>query len=160
MISEGKIVTLAYTLKSSKGELLDQSDPQAPFLYLQGAGQIVPGLENALEGKSIGYKGQVVVSPEDGYGPEIPELKVKVERSAFPADFDLQPGLQVSAQGGPQPIVFTIEKVEGASVYLNGNHPLAGQTLNFEVEVLGAREATPEEIEHGHAHGEGSGHDH
>jgi FKBP-type peptidyl-prolyl cis-trans isomerase SlyD len=158
MIKQGQVVTLGYVLKSSTGEVLDQSNPAQPFLYLHGAGQIVPGLENALEGKAIGYKGLVTVKPAEGYGEEIPELKIQVERSAFPADMDPQPGMRVSAQGGPQPLVLTIEKVEGTKVFLNGNHPLAGQTLFFDVEILSSREATQEERDHGHVHGDGGHH--
>lgn len=160
MIKEGKVVDLRYLLKSSEGEVLDQADPEDPFTYLHGSQQIVPGLETALEGLKVGDKKQVVVSPEDGYGVLNPELKMTVNRSQFPKNVELEEGMQFQAQSKDgQVVIFTVESVSDNQVHVDGNHPLAGQTLHFDVEVLAIRDATAEEMEHGHAHGP-DGHHH
>ena len=158
-IADNKVVTLSYVLKSSTGEVLDESSAADPFVYLHGHGQIVPGLEDALAGKASGYKGKVEVTPAEGYGEEINELKISVGRGQFPPDMNPEPGMRVRAQAGDQPVTFVIEKIEGDTVHLNGNHPLAGQTLYFDVEVTDVRDASLDEISHGHAHGAG-GHQH
>lgn len=160
MIKNGKVVDLSYSLKDRKGQVLDRADPGEPFTYLHGAGQIVPGLESALDGLKVGDKKAVTVSPGEGYGERRPELRIAVNRSEFPEDVQLEPGMQFEAHGpGGQPIVFTVEKLEGDKVHIDGNHPLAGETLHFEVEVLRVRDATKEEMQHGHAHGP-DGHHH
>ncbi|MGK5084258.1 peptidylprolyl isomerase [Bdellovibrionota bacterium FG-1] len=161
-ISNGKVVDLLYFLRNTKGEVLDQSDREAPFTYLHGAQQIVPGLEMALEGLKVGEKKKVEVSPADGYGEVNSDLKLSVGRAQFPTDVNIQAGMQFEANGPDgQGVVFTVEAIEGDQVRIDGNHPLAGQTLHFDVEVLSMRDASEEEKEHGHAHGpEGHGHDH
>ena len=161
MISEGKVVQLVYLLQDADGKKLDQADASSPFTYLHGSGQIVPGLETALEGMKVGEKKKVVVSPEEGYGEKNPGLRLAVNRTQFPGDMELEVGMQFEADSGNgEGIVFTIEKVEGDQVHIDGNHPMAGVTLHFSVEVLGVREATAEEAEHGHAHGPGDHHHH
>lgn len=162
MITSGKVVDLSYSLKNAEGEVLDQADAKDPFTYLHGAEQVVPGLEAALEGLKVGDKKNVVVPPEEGYGLQDPKLKVIAKRSDFPKEVELEEGMEfeATAPNGDE-IIFTVESLEGDKVYVNGNHPLAGQTLHFDVEVLKVRDATDEEIEHGHAHGpHGHGHDH
>ena len=161
-IQKGKVVDLSYTLKDSEGELLDQADVQDPFSYLHGADEVVPGLEKALEGLKTGDKKTVVVSPAEGYGEVDSQLRVTVKRSQFPKGADLKAGMQFETESPEgEPMIFAIEKVEGEQVFVNGNNPLAGVTLHFDVEVLGVREATAEELEHGHAHDAGGcGHDH
>lgn len=160
MIQTGKVVELAYSLKNSEGEVLDQADARDPFLYLHGASQIVTGLETALEGCDVGDKRSVTVQPADGYGEINPELKLVVNRTQFPQDVQIQEGMQFEAHSPDgQGIVFTVEAIEGEKVHIDGNHPLAGQTLHFDVEVLKVRDATEEERSHGHAHG-GDGHHH
>lgn len=159
-IQDGKVVGLAYTLKNSKGDLLDQTDGKQPFAYMHGGQQIVPGLENALGGLKIGDKKDVVVSPENGYGELNPQLKMTVKRTQFPEVAEIQAGMQFQAQapdGGPG-MVFTIAEVKDDDVTIDGNHPLAGQSLHFSVEVLSIRDATEEEMSHGHVHGEGGHH--
>ena len=152
-IQDGKVVGLAYLLKDSKGRVLDRSDSKDPFTYLHGAGQIVPGLESALGGLEIGDKKSVVVAPAEGYGELDPNLKVTVSRSRFPHEAELEAGMQFeSTLADGQEVVFTVEGIQGDQVQLDGNHPLAGHTLHFEVEVLAIRDATPEEVSHGHAH--------
>src|SRR4051812_16672454 len=130
MIKQGKVVGLNYSLKNSEGEVLDQSSSADPFVYLHGSHQIVPGLENALEGLKVGDKKNVVVDPAEGYGVTNPDLKMSVNRAQFPKDVDIQPGMQFEAHSADgQTVVFTVESVEGDQVKIDGNHPLAGETL-------------------------------
>ena len=161
MIKNGKVVNLAYTLKNDGGEVLDQADSKDPFTYLHGGSQIVPGLESALEGLNVGDKKKVTVKPEDGYGEINEELKLSVARSQFPKEMEVEEGMQfeTSSPDGAG-MVFTVEEIQGDKVMIDGNHPLAGETLHFDVEVLEVRDATAEEVEHGHAHGEDDDHGH
>lgn len=151
-IKEGVVVGMHYLLKNSKGEELDRADALNPFYYLHGFGNIVPGLEIALGGLKVGDLREVVVVPSEGYGDSIPELRMIVERSSFPPDAVLTPGLQFSAQINDQQVPFLITKVEGTQVSIDGNHPLAGEQLFFEVEITSLRSASAEEMEHGHPH--------
>lgn len=160
-IANGKVVNLLYSLTSTEGEVLDRADRESPFTYLHGAQQIVPGLETALEGLTVGDKKKVTVSAADGYGEMNPDLKLTVNRSQFPSNAELEPGMQFEAHTPDgQGVVFTVEALEGDKIKIDGNHPLAGQTLHFDVEVLSMRDATKEEMEHGHAHGEDGHHHH
>ena len=160
VISNGKVVNLIYSLSNDQGEVLDRADTEAPFTYLHGGQQIVPGLETALEGLTVGNKKKVVVIPSEGYGEIKPDLKLTVARTQFPADLDVEAGMQFEANGPDgQGVVFTVDSLQGDKVKIDGNHPLAGQTLHFDVEVISMRDATEEEKQHGHAHGE-HGHDH
>lgn len=157
-ITEKTVVSIHYTLTNGEGEVLDSSNGQDPLAYLHGAGNIIPGLENALVGKAVGDSLTVTVPAEEGYGPVRDELVQDVDRSAFSGVDDIQAGMQFMAQTpwGEQPV--TVVKVEGDSITLDGNHPLAGQTLTFDVEVVEIRDATEDEVEHGHAHGAGGHH--
>lgn len=152
-IDANKVVTLNYTLKDDEGALLDESQ-DGSFVYLHGASNIIPGLENALSGKSSGDKMSVSIAPGDAYG-ERDEARVEsVPREMFPDDTEIEPGMQFHAQGpSGQAIMVTVVGVEGDKVEIDGNHPLAGVALNFDVEVMEVRDATAEEIEHGHVHG-------
>jgi FKBP-type peptidyl-prolyl cis-trans isomerase SlyD len=159
-IAAGKVVDLQYSLKNSKGEVLDQADAADPFSYLHGADQIVPGLETALEGLKVGDKKDVTVPPAQGYGERIEDLRLSVARTQLPADLDLQPGMAFEADAGNNGgMTFVVEAIKGDQIQLDGNHPLAGEILHFSVEVLNVRDATEEEQEHGHAH-DGDGHHH
>ncbi|MBI4177948.1 peptidylprolyl isomerase [bacterium] len=159
MIRKNSVVGLTYCLTNSEGQELDRAGADEPLSYLHGNGQIVPGLEKELEGLGIGDKRKVTVSPEEGYGEVVPELKVKAKRSNFPADLKIFPGQQFSAEAGAgHTQFFVVQEVEGDDVFLDGNHPLAGQTLHFDVEVVSVRDATKEELAHGHVHGEGGHH--
>jgi FKBP-type peptidyl-prolyl cis-trans isomerase SlyD len=162
MIKKGKVVSLCYMLKNDKGEELDRADKAEPFTYLHGASQIVPGLESAIEKLKPGDKKKVTVSAEEGYGEIDPNLRLSIERSVFPTDMPLKPGVQFEASLGEEggEAVFTIQSVEGDKVHVDGNHPLAGQTLHFEIEVLAVRDATKEELSHGHVHGADGEHHH
>ena len=161
MIKNGMVVGLAYTLKDEDGKVLDEASAQEPFLYLHGGGQIVPGLESGLEGLSVGEKKEVVVSAEEGYGEYDEDLCMTVKRTQFPEEMDVQEGMQFETQSPDgHGMVFTVEGIEGYKVEINGNHPLAGETLNFSIEVLSVREATDDEKTHGHAHGPDGHHHH
>jgi FKBP-type peptidyl-prolyl cis-trans isomerase SlyD len=159
-IEKGNVVGIDYSLHLGDGEVVDASDPGEPLTYMQGEGQIVPGLENALEGLSVGDKKVVVVPPADGYGEHDARGVQRVPKTAFPEDFAPVVGMELTAQG-PQgePVPFTIREVQGDEVVIDLNHPLAGKTLHFDITVLEVRAATDEEKEHGHAHGP-HGHDH
>lgn len=157
-IEKGSVVGMSYQLKNDKGEELDRADLTQPFYYLHGFGNIVPGLENALTGLSTGDIKEVAVIPSQGYGDVIPELCMTVERESFPPDVDIQPGMQFSANINGQAVPFTVEDVNNDEVTINGNHPLAGVTLHFRVQILSIRESTAQEQEHGHVHPEGISH--
>lgn len=158
-ISENKVVSIHYTLKNDAGDVLDSSDGREPLAYLHGAGNIIPGLEKALEGRASGDKLNVTVQPGEGYGERNDSLIQDVPRSAFEGADEIQPGMQFHAQGPQGMFVVTVREVSDESVKVDGNHPLAGETLHFDVEVADVRDATAEEQEHGHVHGAG-GHDH
>ena len=158
-IVAGSVVTIHYKLTLENGQVIDSSEGQDPLAYLHGANGLVPGLENALGGKTAGEKLAVTVSPEDGYGERDPEGIQEVPRTAFPDDAELEAGVQFQATDqDDNPIMGTIEAVDDKTVKVDFNHPLAGKTLNFDVEVVGIRAASAEEVEHGHAHGEGGHH--
>lgn len=158
-IAAGKVVGMTYSLRNDAGEILDQASVQEPFLYMHGESQIVPGLEGALEGLKIGDKKNVTVSAEDGYGPVHPGLKMTVKKNQFPGVDEVKAGMQFQAQSPEgHGMVFTIVGIEGDDVTIDGNHPLAGQTLHFSVEIISMRDATEEEKSHGHVHGEGGHH--
>jgi len=159
VIKKDSVVSLSYCLKNSNGEELDRADKDKPFAYLHGNGQMVPGLEKELEGLAVGVKKDVQVSAAEGYGDLNPQLRIEVERTNFPKDADIQPGMQFEGQGdGGTRTVFTVKAVVGDKIHVDGNHPLAGETLHFSIEIMGFRDATEEELTHGHAHGEGGHH--
>jgi FKBP-type peptidyl-prolyl cis-trans isomerase SlyD len=159
-IAEGMVVSFHYTLKNDEGDILDTSSGREPLMYLHGAGNIVPGLERELAGRAVGDQVQAVVSPEDGYGVRQGPGPQAVPRARFPEDADLEEGMQVYAQG-PNGDAFPLWVVDIADdhVLLDHNHPLAGVTLHFDVEVTEIRSATDEEMAHGHPHGP-DGHHH
>lgn len=158
-VTKGKVVQMSYVLKNTKGDELDRSDEGSSFEYLHGAQQIVPGLENALEGLKKGDKKKVSVSPAEGYGEINPQLRVIVPRSEFAKEMKLAVGMEFQAQLEDGPAILRIHSIDGDKVTVDGNHPLAGETLHFDIEIVGVRDATKEEISHGHAHGP-HGHDH
>ncbi len=161
MIQKGTVVGIVYTLTNTKGEELDRADQQEPFQYLHGHGEMIPGLEKALQGLKVGAKKQVTVSAEEGYGIPDPKLVRKIPKNVFPKDFPIKAGIQFEADlaGDGNGMIYTIKEVAD-SVTVDGNHPLAGQVLNFDVEVVSVRKASEEELEHGHAHGPDDDHDH
>lgn len=159
-ISKGSVVAIDYSLHLGDGQVVDASEPGDPLTYLHGEGQIVPGLESALEGLGVSDTKKVVVAPEQGYGERDPRGVQEVPRNAFPPDFSPQPGLELTAEGPDgEPVPFTVREVKLETVVIDLNHPLAGATLHFDVTVRDVRAATAEELEHGHAHGP-DGHHH
>ena len=160
LIGKNSVVSLTYTLTDDAGKVLDSSDGSKPMLYLHGSGQIVPGLEKALVGKAEGDALKVKVEPAEAYGEIIPNGVKTIERAAFEGVDVVEVGMAFEAQapdGSAQHIMVT--KVEGDNVTIDINHPLAGVTLNFDVKIENVRDATKEELEHGHSH-EGDGHSH
>ena len=157
-IAQDRVVAIHYTLTSDSGEVLDSSTGGEPLAYLQGHGNLIPGLERELEGKQAGDKLTVRVAPADAYGQQDDSLIQDVPRSAFQGVADIQVGMQFQAQSNHGPRTVTITKVASETVTVDGNHPLAGQHLNFDVEVATVRVATAEELEHGHVHGAGGHH--
>jgi FKBP-type peptidyl-prolyl cis-trans isomerase SlyD len=158
-IAERCVAMFHYTLTNDAGEVLDSSQGREPLAYLHGAGNIVPGLETALAGRSAGDSFAVDVAPEDGYGTRHDELVQQVPRDAFRGVGQVEPGMQFQAQTPQGALSVTVTKVEDDTVTVDGNHPLAGETLHFAIEVTGVRAATDEELQHGHVHGAG-GHEH
>jgi FKBP-type peptidyl-prolyl cis-trans isomerase SlyD len=154
VVADKKVVTIHYSLKNAAGEQLDSSQDGEPMAYLHGALNIVPGLESALDGKTVGTALDVVVAPKDGYGERGPE-PFPVGLDAFPEDMELAKGLQFVAEQDGEMIPFWIDRVEETQVFIDPNHPLAGVELHFQVEVVAIRDATEEELEHGHPHGPG-----
>ena len=155
-IAANKAVSIEYTLTNDAGEVLDSSAGGAPLVYLQGAGNIIPGLEQALAGKQVDDELKVTVEPEEAYGEYTAELVTVLGRNMFEGVDELEVGMQFHASapdGGMQ--IVTITALEGDEVTVDGNHPLAGQRLTFEVKVVGVRDATEDEQAHGHIHGEG-----
>lgn len=159
-IAKNAVVNIHYTLTNDAGTVLDSSSGGEPLTYIHGNGNLIPGLEKALEGKGAGDKLSVVIAPEEGYGVRDEELIQKVPRSAFGGVAKLDVGMQFQAESNRGPRTVVITAIEGDSVTVDGNHPLADQTLNFEVEVAEVRSATAEEIAHGHVHGPGGHHHH
>jgi len=160
LIANQHVVSIDYTLSNDAGEVLDSSNGAEPLVYLHGAGNIIAGLENALAGKKVNDELEVSIEPEDAYGEYSAELITTLGREMFEGVDELQVGMQFHASapdGGMQ--IVTIREIDGDAVIIDGNHPLAGQQLNFKVKVVDIRAASEEEIAHGHVHGEG-GHQH
>lgn len=155
-IEARKVVILNYTLTDKDGKVIDQSN-DASFAYLHGANNIIPGLENALAGKAAGDSLEVSIDPSEGYGERDPAKTQAVPREMFPADTEIEVGMQFHAQGpNGETLVVTVAGVEDGKVTVDGNHPLAGVQLNFAVEVMEVRDASEEELDHGHVHGPGA----
>ena len=156
--SKDKVVSIHYTLTNDQGEVLDSSASGEPMPYLHGHMNIIPGLEGALEGKKVGDKLKVTVEPAEGYGERNDAMVEKVPKSMFQGVDEILPGMQFHAQTGDGMAVVTVTKVEEEHVTIDANHPLAGERLTFEVEVTDIRDASSEELEHGHVHGAGGHH--
>ncbi|HJQ98023.1 MAG TPA: peptidylprolyl isomerase [Candidatus Polarisedimenticolaceae bacterium] len=157
-VERGRVVRLHYTIRDEAGATLESSRGQEPLHYLHGKGQLLPALEASIEGKEKGHVATVTVAPAEAYGERDPRGVVRAERASLPDGVEVAPGVELQAETPEGPLSFVVVAVEGDEVVLDANHPLAGKTLTFDVEVLGVRAATPEEIAHGHVHGPGGHH--
>lgn len=157
-IAERTVASFHYTLTDDAGRVIDSSSGHGPLTYLHGAGNIVPGLEKAMLGRSVGDAFDVVVAPEEGYGEPNEMLVQVVPRAAFQGVEELAVGMEFQAHTPQGPMSVAIAKIEGDEITVDGNHPLAGRTLHFAIEVTDVREASLEEVMHGHVHGEGGHH--
>jgi FKBP-type peptidyl-prolyl cis-trans isomerase SlyD len=159
-ISDNCVASFHYTLTDSTGKVLDSSEGQEPLSYLHGASNIIPGLESALEGKTVGDKLKVAVPAADAYGLRSDDLVQELPSNMFSGIEKIELGMEFHAETEQGLQVVTVTRVEGDQVTIDGNHPLAGIDLNFDVEITEVRAATEEELGHGHAHGAGGHHHH
>jgi FKBP-type peptidyl-prolyl cis-trans isomerase SlyD len=153
-ITKHKVAAIHYTLTDNQGNVLDSSSSREPLYYIQGIGNLILGMEEGLEGKKKGDKFQIHVSPEKGYGVKDPAMTQKVPLTAFGGE-KVQPGMKFQTGQGQ---VVTVTEVSAETVTVDANHELAGVELHFDVEVMEVRNATSEEISHGHVHGAGGHH--
>jgi len=153
LIGDNLVVSMHYKLTDADGNVLDSSEGSDPLTYLHGAGNIIPGLEKALVGKVEGSSAQVKIEPAEGYGEIVPELIQSVDKEAFEGVESVEVGMAFEAQGPDGSMQrIMVKEVEGDEVTIDANHPLAGVVLHFDIEIVGVREPTAEEVEHGHAH--------
>jgi len=157
-ITDGQVVSIHYTLTDDAGEVIDSSAGGEPLAYLHGHGNLVPGLERELTGKNAGDRLKVKVAPADGYGEYNRELVQSVPRRSLRGLADVKVGMRLQAHTADGARAVTVTRVSGDMVTLDGNHPLAGKNLNFDIEVAAVRAATEEELSHGHVHGAGGHH--
>ena len=157
-IAQNSVVSIHYTLKDDGGETIDSSAGGDALTYLHGHGNLVAGLERALDGKNAGDKLHVKVEPADGYGEYDKALVQKIPRRTLKGISNLKVGMRLHAQTEHGARAVTVTQILGDLVTLDANHPLAGQALNFDIEVTEVRDATEEELEHGHVHGPGGHH--
>jgi len=158
-ISKGSVVLFDYTLTDDDKEIIDSSKEEGALAYLHGEGQIVRGLEKAMEGRKAGDAFKITIPPEEAYGIHDPAKIAVVPADQIEGGEELEEGMQLEASHGDEEQIVVVSKIEGDQVTLDGNHPLAGMNLHFEVTIREVRTATAEEIEHGHVHGPG-GHAH
>ncbi len=156
-IGKNAVVSIDYTLTEG-GEVLDTSKGREPLLYIHGSGNIIPGLESSLEGKSAGEHLNVTIPPADAYGELDAEKVMEITREQFAGIPEIQVGMQFSARSDHGEQMVTVTNVQDDVITVDGNHPLAGKTLNFDVTIVKVREATQEELDHGHVHGPGGHH--
>lgn len=152
-VAKNKVISIDYTLTDAQGTELDSSQGRGPFAYIHGIGNIIPGLEAALEGKSKGDQVNAVIPPEKAYGTRDENLVQNLSRSQFDTDQEIQVGMQFQAMSEGGPRVVTVVSVDADNVTIDANHPLAGVTLHFDVTVKEIREASDDELSHGHVHG-------
>ncbi len=155
LISNEKVVAIHYTLTNDQGQVLDSSEGRDPLAYIHGAGSIIPGLERALEGKDVGDTLAVVIPPEEGYGRRNEELVQTIAMSNFEDPSQVKLGVRFQVQTPEAAYLATVTQIVGDQVTIDMNHPLADETLHFDVNVVEVREATEEELEHGHVHAPG-----
>jgi len=154
-IEKDKVVTIDYSLRDAAGKLIDSSDGGEPLVYLHGNSNIIPGLEKELEGKQSGDKVNCVIPAGNAYGERDESLVFKVNKKEFGPDAEVSPGMQFEARGEGSSQIVTVVDVSGEEITIDANHPLAGETLHFDVKVVDVREASEEELHHGHVHAGG-----
>jgi FKBP-type peptidyl-prolyl cis-trans isomerase SlyD len=159
MIGKNSVVSIHYTLKNDDGDVMDSSDGKAPLQYLHGNNNLIQGLEDELSGKTSGAKFDATIPAENAYGERREDFIQVINKDMFQGVENIEPGMTFVAQGegGAQRQV-RVTEVEGDDVTIDANHPMAGMTLHFEVEVVDVREGTEQEIEHGHVHQDGADH--
>ncbi|MFZ5654791.1 MAG: FKBP-type peptidyl-prolyl cis-trans isomerase [Pseudomonadota bacterium] len=157
-IAANSVVAIHYLLTDERGVTLDASAPDQPLVYLHGAGNLIPALERELTGRGAGEHFTAVIPPREAYGERVEELVQEVPRNLFREDQDVAVGMRFSGSTPQGPISVVVTGIEGDRVTLDGNHPLAGKTLHFEVTIAAVRAATEEELRHGHLHGPGCRH--
>lgn len=155
LVADDMVVELEYTLRLDDGEIADSSDESDPLLVLQGHGDVIPGLESALYGMAVGESKQVTIAPADGYGEVEDDTLYLIPFEAFPDDLTIEQGMDFMLENEDGDYVQAfVSEITDEGVWLDMNHPLAGQTLHFDIKVISLRPATDEEIAHGHVHGE------
>jgi FKBP-type peptidyl-prolyl cis-trans isomerase SlyD len=157
-VENGKVVAFSYTLKDSEGNILEQTQAGDKIEYLHGNQNIIPGLENAMTGMKTGEMKNVKVNAEEAYGLYDDDLLFKVPLSNFPPGKIVEPGMEFQTNTDDGVMVITVKEVDGENAIVDGNHPMAGMDLEFDVMIQNIREATPQEVQHGHVHQHG--HDH
>ncbi|MEN9724483.1 MAG: hypothetical protein RJB38_2469 [Pseudomonadota bacterium] len=162
MTSTARVISFHYTLRNTEGQVLDSSSGSDPLTYLEGSGQIIPGLEKAIALLGVGDKRTVTIEAAQAYGERDDEQVLEVPRDRLPKSEGLSVGDQFAGRSpdGSEGAIFTVINLSETSVTLDANHPLAGQDLTFDVEITEMRQATSDEVAHGHAHGPGGHHDH
>lgn len=154
-IAPNSVVAFHYKLTNDAGEVVDSSEGRDPLTYIHGAGNIIPGLEKQLEGRKAGDSLTAHVEAAEAYGEKNPQMIQQVPTAAFQGVESVEPGMQFQAQTEQGPLLVTVVDIDGDTVTVDGNHPLAGQALHFDVTIDTVREATEEELSHGHVHGAG-----
>jgi len=158
-VGKDKVVLMHYTLKNDAGDVIDSSDGADPLPLLQGHGNIIPGLESALEGSKVGDKLDVSIKPEEGYGERMKDAIQEIPSSALKGVDEVKVGMQLQSQDKDgNAFLVTVTKIEDDKITVDGNHPLAGQTLHFSVSIESIRKAEAEELSHGHVHADGQHH--
>ncbi|MBC7428360.1 MAG: peptidylprolyl isomerase [Bacteriovorax sp.] len=157
-VAKNKVVSIDYKLTDGSGKTIDSSENHEPLLYIQGIGNLIPGLEKELEGKKAGDHLKVTIPAKDGYGERNDSLCQSVPKSQFESTEGLEVGMQFEVETEQGELVVSVTKIEGDIVTVDGNHPLAGVELHFDVTVKEVRDASTEELAHGHVHGEGGHH--
>ena len=158
-IAENSVVVIDYKLTDNDGEVIDSSEGAGPLAYLHGMGNIITGLEEALLGKEAGDEVKASIEPAKAYGERQEDMKQEVPRDLFSGIENIEMGMQFQSETEQGPVMVTVVAIEEEMVTVDGNHPLAGVHLNFDVTIREVREASEEELAHGHVHGEG-GHQH
>ena len=155
-VGKDKVVLMHYTLKNDAGDVIDSSDGADPLPFLQGHGNIIPGLESALEGSKVGDKLDVSIEPEEGYGLRMKDAIQEIPSSALKGVDEVKVGMQLQSQDKDgNAFLVSVTKIEDDKITVDGNHPLAGQTLHFSVSIESIRKAEAEELSHGHVHADG-----